>query len=132
MIVLVMMAALLTTFAYSTRVIGRSGDDLNIHTLAANWFEILEAQPPEIISYDFDQAALRVAETMDPNQTGSNAEHVIIGYQVSAQRTPYTDGVATVSITIATDGGAGKPLTLQKTVNTISNATVSYDYTGGR
>ena len=130
LIVSIVIGAVLASVASSTQVLAYAREDLGAYTLAANWFEMLEAQPSDLLVSDFEEALKRAAEAVDPNSDGRGGTYGIRGYVATAVREQPADGSLSVTVSVsAADGMLQNPLRLTKTINTISNATVSNDYT---
>lgn len=128
-VVFIVIIAILATVATSAQMIGHSRDDLGIHTLAANWFEVLEAQTPDILSGDFSLAVANTAMTIDPNASGNDTSYTIDGYTVAAVRSTPKNGIVTVSLSIRSNGGAKwQAVRFEKIFNTFSNETVNNGY----
>jgi hypothetical protein len=128
-VVFVVIAAVLTTVAMSAQMIGSARSDLGIHTLAANWFEALEAQDPDALSGDFSGAVRNATKAIDPLATGSGMSYEVGGYTLTAERNTPNNGVVTVSVLIRSSSGSNwQGARFEKIFNTFSNATVNNGY----
>ena len=128
LVVFIVIMAVLMTIATSTQMIAHSRKDLGGATLAANLFEILEAQDPSklLTSSGFMEVFERTVESFYANYTPKNPamEYDAAGYHIAATHNVPEDGIVEVSFTITKDVSPKSAMRYQKIINTRSNETV--------
>ena len=128
LVVFIVIMAVLMTIATSAQMIAHSREDLGGTTLAANLFEILEAQDPNklLTPSGFMEVLERTVESFYANYTPKNPamEYDAAGYHIAAIHSVPEDGIAEVGFIITKDGSPKSAMRYRKIINTRSNETV--------